>query len=114
MIGRRSPDRDTVLRIAREEAEAVNASLDCVLDMRRDRRARSARRAAMRRIIAETGCSKSGLAHVWGFDRQVVCRIFNPPKRRTPERRDRHRIARPSALNDLNHWRQLGQKRGAA
>lgn len=30
------------------------------------------RRTAMRRIITETGCSRQGLAQVWGCDRRAV------------------------------------------
>jgi hypothetical protein len=44
----------------------------------------AARKDAWWRIMSETGCSMSGLAHVWGIDRQAIWRAFNllPPEER--------------------------------
>jgi hypothetical protein len=87
-----------------------------------DRLSKRARRAAMLRILAETGCSRSGLAHVWGCDRQVVCRLINPrrPERKAkPERavngNDQRRRTRAEQCNaDLAAWNALGRRSEAA
>lgn len=74
------PDRATVERIAREEAWFAGVPLGVVMTMRRYPGAKIARRRAMLRIIDETGCSNSGLAFVWGCDRQIPGRYARQSK----------------------------------
>jgi hypothetical protein len=119
---RNRPDRAVVLLIATEEAAAIGADPAAVLAMAIDRLSKRARRAAMLRILAETGCSRSGLAHVWGCDRQVVCRLINPrrPERKAkPERavngNDHRQRTAPEQRNaDLAAWNALGRRSEAA
>lgn len=75
----RKPDPETVTRIASEEAAVVGVNVDDVLAMRESRLVVLARRRAFTRILAETGCSNSGLATVWGCDRQIPGRYARGP-----------------------------------
>lgn len=72
------PDRETVLRIAGEEAAATGASLESVMGFNRaegfDKGAANitARHRTWDRVIRETGCSRYGLAMVVGCDPKAV------------------------------------------
>lgn len=70
---------DLILQFASEEAEAAGAKVGDVLGMAIDIRSKAARRRAMDRIIAETGCSYSALARLWGCDRNIPGRYTRPP-----------------------------------
>ena len=75
------PPHDVVERIATEEAAEAGARLGDVLSMRLDGRAKLARRRAWKRILRETGCSVSGLADVWGCDRQAIEKAIRKPEK---------------------------------
>lgn len=68
----RKPDRAVVIRIIAEEAAKHLVSADAVAGCSRLRRAEVARNIAIRRILAETGCSERGLAKVWGLEPGTV------------------------------------------
>lgn len=68
--------RIVIERVAAEEARKVRATLGEVLGESNQRHVTRARRKAFYRVIAETGCSVSGLARTWGCDRRTVQRAL--------------------------------------
>jgi hypothetical protein len=66
------PDRNIVARIIREEAAAHGVEPSAVSGASSHRAAHMARRRAVARILAETGCSRLGLSKVWGMSRQAA------------------------------------------
>lgn len=74
----RRPSRADVIRIATEEAHKAGADPEAVMGLNRaegfDRGAANiaARHRALARIVRETGCSRYGLALVWGCDRKAI------------------------------------------
>ena len=75
------PPHDVVERIAAEEAAEAGTRLGDVLSMRLYGRAKQARTRAWKRILRETGCSVSGLADVWGCDRQAIEKAIRKPEK---------------------------------
>lgn len=70
----RTPDRADLERILRDEAKAHRISFDTILGTSMRARVVKARRSAICRALAETGCSERGLARVWGLDPSTVSR----------------------------------------
>jgi hypothetical protein len=66
------PARETVIRIAAEEAARQGVSFDLVVGIRLFPEVRRARVAVWARVLQETLCSVNGLAVVWGCDRQCI------------------------------------------
>jgi len=73
--------RDLVQRIAADEAQRSRCTLDELIHMSTRAEAKAARIRAWARIIAETGCTGSELARIWGCEREAIYRAF--PKKRT-------------------------------
>ena len=117
--------RDLIRAVATEEAACAAATVDDVLGMAFNGRAKHARRRAMVRLMRETGCDPRRLAKLWGCDPSVVFRARNIT---TPARSEydadtslrlqwRHGPERAAAIingtdlatvRDLAAWRSLG------
>lgn len=78
MRGLRTPNRADVARIIAEECDRAGVDRGHVLYGARTRAARYVRHAAIRRIIAETGCSQMGLAKAWGISDATVRAALKP------------------------------------
>lgn len=78
MRGLRTPNRADVARIISEECDSAGVDRGHVLYGARTRAARYVRHAAIRRIIAETGCSQMGLAKAWGISDATVRAALKP------------------------------------
>jgi hypothetical protein len=68
------PNPNFVRSVAEEEARRSRVSLSLVLGASVLRSAVEARRRAMRRILATTGCTMTALAEVWGCEADSVKR----------------------------------------
>ena len=69
---RLDPSPEDVERIVREEASARQVSFDEVIGRGARAKAVDARRSAVQRILAETGCSARGVARVWGMSNKAA------------------------------------------
>jgi hypothetical protein len=88
------PSRATVERILAEEAKRARLKVDAILAPGKPcARVLRAKRAAIRRIVAETGCSARGLAKVWGLCPETVREAMGP----TPPPQRIHAGNRPAA-----------------
>ena len=120
------PDRSVVVRIIREEAAAHGVEPSMVAGKSPHRAAHKARRSAVSRILAETGCSRIGLAKVWGMTRQSAQRCAKDAEPRPlydartahqfrwihPLRAEAILMGRDAATNeDIAAWRTLGSRR---
>lgn len=116
------PDKSLILRIATEEARKRRVPLDDVLGDCRRRKVVVARRAAIARVAAETGCSLASIARAWGVDAGTVERAVrrNPlgpydtaTMARLTWRYGPARAAQiaagndPKTENDIAAWRRL-------
>lgn len=116
------PDKALILRIATEEAKKRRVPLDDVLGGARRRKVVVARRAAIARVAAETGCSMASIARAWGVDAGTVERAMRrgplgPYDAATMARLTwQHGPARaaqiaagkdPNTENDIAAWRRL-------
>jgi hypothetical protein len=121
----RHPIRETVQRIINEEASRHLVSATLVTGASRTARAMVARNAAIRRILAETGCSERGLALVWGLEAATVrrARCWREPSLYDDNTLSRlqwaHGVERaasilagidPSTIADQAAWRGLGSR----
>jgi hypothetical protein len=101
----------------------------------RHRLAVALRQRLWRKIHRITGCSLSGLAEVWGIDRQAICRVIERPEAEDVALKTRSRIQAEAALRfhygdvraaaildgrdpatnaDVARWNAIGSRRGAA
>lgn len=71
----RRPQADFVREVITDCAASAGVSFTDVLADRSVASSR-ARRSSWLRILAETGCSKGGLADVWGCHRQAIHRAL--------------------------------------
>lgn len=96
MMGR---PRGSGRRPARFVVERIIASVGAGRDITvaRDRASTRLRRQAWAQILAETGCSVSGLADVWGCDRQAIHRTQSRDRRDLPAQNPQRQRSEVSA-----------------
>lgn len=66
------PARDLVTSVVASVAAERGVDPDKITFMVQAPEAVAARRECYRRVIAQSGCSVKGLAHVWGCDHQTI------------------------------------------
>ena len=74
-LSARRPTWAAVIRAAEAVSNTNRLTRDQILYGRSFADCR-ARRAVMRKVIADTGCSINGLADVWGLDRRIIQRAL--------------------------------------
>lgn len=127
----RRPDRQTVRLIAEQEAREAHTDVGAMLSMSRASYAALARRRAWIRILRETECSVSGLADVWGCDRQAIHKAISKPSPVASHGYDATTVSRlaschgpdrarailtgkdPATQTDVARWNSLGRRDAA-
>jgi hypothetical protein len=125
----RRPPRPVVNRIAADEARRSGITLDQILGngSRQSDEVIAARRRAILRIVAETGCSAHGVALTWGMGREAASKCFRTGAdaydadtiTRLAWAHGAHRAEQivggndPNTQADIASWRTLGTRDAA-